>query len=124
MRHISVRVDDELYQKVKEEADNDGFKVADYVRRKLRQIASNHGLLAAGIDESAAALLRQLEAKDNQLSRRDDQIDALTQQNDHLTQLLAVQTKNNASLTGRLQAIEDMRHRPWWRRLFRRGAFR
>ena len=34
---------------------------------------------------------------------------------DHLTQLLAVQTKTNALLTDRLQAIEDIRHRPWWR---------
>ena len=50
-----------------------------------------------------------------QLTCRDDQIDALTQQNDHLTQLLAIQTKTNALLTDRLQAIEDIRHRPWWR---------
>jgi flagellar capping protein FliD len=51
----------------------------------------------------------------NQLTRCDEQIDALTRSLDQAQQLLAVQTKTNASLTDRLQAIEDMRHRPWWR---------
>ena len=51
----------------------------------------------------------------NQLTRRDEQIEALTRSLDQAQQLLAVQTKTNASLTDRLQAIGDMRHRPWWR---------
>ena len=55
-----------------------------------------------------------------QLARRDDQIDALTRSLDQAQQLLAVQTKTNASLTDRLQALEDMRHRPWWRRILSR----
>ena len=49
------------------------------------------------------------------LARRDDAIDSLTREVDHLIQLLAVQTKTNALLTDRLQAIEDLRRRPWWR---------
>ena len=47
----------------------------------------------------------------DQLARRDEHIESLTQEIDHLTQLLAVQTKTNASLTDRLQMIEDMRQR-------------
>ncbi|MAE40149.1 MAG: hypothetical protein CML07_04385 [Psychrobacter sp.] len=44
-----------------------------------------------------------------QLTRRDDTIESLTREIDHLTQLLAVQTKTNASLTDRLQVIDDWR---------------
>lgn len=50
------------------------------------------------------------------LARRDEQID-------HLTQLLALAQKNVSMLTDRLQALEEMRHRSWWKRLFRRGSF-
>lgn len=54
----------------------------------------------------------------DQLARRDEQVD-------HLTQLLAVQTKTNATLTSQLSAsqemIEDLRHRSWWQRIFRRS---
>jgi len=117
MRHISVRVDDELYQKIKANADKDGVKVANYVRRKLRQNASNNSSSASNVDESTSALLRQLEAKDEQLSRRDEQID-------HFQQIVAMSQKNIGALTEQLddsrQLIEDMRSRSWWKRIFRR----
>ena len=66
-----------------------------------------------------AALIDQLRSENehlrSQLTRRDDTIESLAREIDHLTQLLAVQTKTNALLTDRSQAIEDIRHRPWWR---------
>ena len=49
------------------------------------------------------------------ISKLEKQTEIKDQQIDHITQLLAVQTKTNALLADRLQVIEDMRHRPWWR---------
>lgn len=66
-----------------------------------------------------------LSEKDAQLSRRDEQIESLTQQIDHMTQVVAMSQKNIGALTEQLdssrQMIEDMRQRPWWQRLLRRG---
>ena len=62
-------------------------------------------------------LRAQLAEKDNQLARRDEQID-------HLTQVVAMSQKNIGALTEQLldsrQMIEDMRNRPWWKRIKRR----
>jgi len=58
-------------------------------------------------------LRRENEHLKSQLTTKDEQID-------HLQQLLAIQTKTNASLTERITAIEDMRSRSWFKRLFRR----
>ena len=69
-------------------------------------------------DSEICHLRDQLTEKDNQLTRRDEQIESQAHQLDHLTQLLAVQTKTNAVLTDRLHAIEDMRKRPLWKRIF------
>ena len=55
-----------------------------------------------------------------QLESRDEQLESALRSLDHAQQLLAVQTKTNAALTDRLQAIEDLRNRPWWKRLFGR----
>jgi len=81
--------------------------------------------LLSRADSFIAHLREQLACRDEQIDAHQKQIDNLTQQIDHLTQLLAVQTKTNATLTEQLSAkkemIEDLRRRPWWKRIFSRS---
>jgi excisionase family DNA binding protein len=115
----SVRGDDRADGRLAEQRQSD----IDHLRVELEERKSQ--LQQANLSiQHISERLKEKECENRKLhgylARRDDAIESLTREVDHLTQLLAVQTKTNTSLTDRLQAIEDLRHRPWWRRLFRR----
>lgn len=101
LKHISVRVTPELYNQIQAKAQESGEKVAEFVRNRLRQICQQ---TSATISESSLVvdmLCQQLAAKDEQI--------------DHLTQVVAMSSKNIATLSEQLdtsrQMIEDMRNR-------------
>ncbi|HSG41689.1 MAG TPA: helix-turn-helix domain-containing protein [Anaerolineales bacterium] len=109
----SVRTDDRLTEPLQSEIErlNSQLERADF------EIAH----LSESLEEKTVEnqrLWKQLDQVNEQLQRRDEHIESLTQEIDHLTQLLAMQTKTTAGLTDRLQAIEDLRNRPWWKRVF------
>jgi len=84
--------------------------------RRMERADSEIAHLIEQVEEKAAEIQHvrdQLTEKDRQLANRDDQLESILRSLDQAQQLLAVQTKTSVSLTGRLQMIEDLRHRPW-----------
>lgn len=71
-----------------------------------------------------AHLHSHLARADSEIAHLRDQLDRRDEQVSHFTQLLAITQKNVAVLSEQLdtsrQAIEEMRRRSWWQRIFSR----
>ena len=130
MPKTSIRLSDELYDKIQQESELNGLSMSDFIRQSVESqllcVGQNGGQSVGhngghGVNNSAIDLLRE------QLSNQHDQIRQLTQElfdarqstdeasRRHDTIVLQMtQQLNQAQMQ-----LEDLRHRPsWWQRLF------
>jgi septal ring factor EnvC (AmiA/AmiB activator) len=120
---LTVRVNDELHHWVKLFAQRVNKSMSVLVIDHLESLRQGNAPETDAV-ESESNLTAQLERADSEIQHLREQLTRRDEQIDHLTQLLAMQTKTTAALTEQLDAerqmIEDLRHRSWWKRAFKR----
>ena len=129
MRNLCVRVDEATYEQVTQKAVEMGLSLSDFMRQALHALCSNGSCnpdsQSLQLKEMLEMMPSQLQAKDMQLERKDAQLvqlqEALSEQSKrHDTIVLQMtQQLDRANLM-----LEDMRHRAWWQRLFRKDVLR
>ena len=125
---FTIRIREDLHEWFKVYAQKLNTSMSTLMTQYLESLRDGNSSVQQGAEQTdeqikrvgfeIAHLNELLEEKTDQAQYLREQLGRTHQSLDQAQQLLAVQTKTNASLTDRLQAIEDMRHRPWWLRLF------